>query len=190
MKKIILFVSLFFLINYSVFARGANQVETVELCFAFGTEEYLKTVLEPGYEIKKTHKSDIGSNSINQEIIRDIQIVKNINGEETEVCYIYPYYEGKEPTEIKAKLPLKVILDNREKSFDELRGPFHEDMIFEEMITLCFAIETDDPYLLQLLTTDFNVKKCLNYIKELMHPKTEDGRYIDYYSIRNKIMFE
>ena len=176
MKKVVLFFALVLATTFNVFARGSFPIETVELCFAFGTEDYIKNTINPDYEIVKTHLSDKGAKSLNLEQIRDIQITKNINGKSKEVCYIYPYYEGQEPTDLKARLPMKMILDNRQKDFEKNK---------EDFITICFAIETDDTELLNFL---MQLKKndCLNAIQKRM----AKDHYIDYYNIRDKIKIE
>jgi len=174
MKKSLLFIILTAVMTFSAFSRGTFPIETVEICVAFGSEDYLKNILPSEYQIVKIHPSEKGSASIKQEFVRDIQISKTLDGEEKNVGYVYPYYENKEPDNLKGKLPVKVILNNDEKQFDESG---------EKLITICFAIETDDADLLNILT---KMSKDDEYLKTVKARINRDS-YIDDYKIKDKI---
>lgn len=170
-KLIIAFLTIF--ITCSLFARGSYPIETVEMCVAFGLEDYFKTQLSTEYQVVKIHPSDKGAASINQEFVRDIHISKLINSEEKKVCFIYPCYEDKKSKDIKV-LPVKVILDNSDKAFDEN---------LDKTITICFAVESEDTELFNFLIQSLKDEKYL----ESIYKRINKDSYVDYYKIKDKI---
>ena len=178
MKRRLLLIIFAFALPFLTFARGTFPLETAELCVSFGFEDYLIDYLPSEYKVVSTHPSIKGSDSLKQENIRDIQITKNVNGEDKEVCYIYPYFETNKPKDIKEKLPIRVILNNKDKDFDESE---------QKELIIYFAIETNDSSLLSFLTKKTDYNKALEYIIDNRITKLT---YTDYDRIKDKIRFD
>ena len=92
------------------------------------------------------HRSDIGETSLNQEYIRDIQIIQMIDGKEIQVCYMFPYYEDNEPKDFPVKFPVKMVLDNTNNDFEKSS---------KQTVSICFAIDIEDAAFLDYMFQHF-----------------------------------
>ena len=140
MKKLLALLIMSFVAMPAIFARSPNNVETVELDFVYKVEAQLEKQLDSTYTIVKIHPSETGKFYLQEEFIRDILITQNIDGKDKEVCLIYPYFAGNEPSDLLAKLPIKIVLDNKDKDFKKTN---------EKSLEMCFAVKTSDKILLE-----------------------------------------
>ena len=140
MKKVVLSLVICLVAMSVIFARSPNNVENIELDFVYEVEARLEKQLNSEYTIVKIHQSETGKNYLQEEFIRDILITQNIDGKDKEVCLIYPYFAGNEPGDLLAKLPIKIVLDNKDKDFKKTN---------EKSLEMCFAVKTSDKFLLE-----------------------------------------
>ncbi len=140
MKKVVLSLVICLVAMSAIFARSPNAVENIELDFVYEVEARLEKQLDSEYTIVKIHPSETGKNYLQEEFIRDILITQNIDGKDKEVCLIYPYFAGNEPGDLTAALPIKIVLDNKDKDFKKTN---------EKSLEMCFAVKTNDKLLLE-----------------------------------------
>ena len=142
MKKVVLSLVICFVAMSVIFARSPNNVENIELDFVYEVEARLEKQLDSEYTIVKIHPSETGKYYLQEEFIRDILITQTIDGNAKEVCLIYPYFSGNEPSDLTAKLPIKIVLDNKDRDFKRTS---------EKTFEMYFAVKTSDAFLLETL---------------------------------------
>ena len=136
-----------------LFARSPRPLESVELSFIYDLEIQIESKLDSNYKIVKIHPSENGQKNLQEDFIRDIIIAdKNDN----EVCTIYPYYKNQNPSKTDTKLPVEIVLNNKN----------------ENSLVLCFNIKCADEKLLRLIIeaskdTDFIKLAYNNMLSEI-----------------------
>lgn len=143
MKKVLALLIFSFVAMSVIFARSPNAVENIELSFVYEVEARLEKQLDSHYTIVKIHPSETGKYYLQEDFIRDILITQNINGENKEICVVYPYFAGNEPSDLTSKLPIKIVLDNSGAVFKKSD---------KKTLEMCFAVKTSDAFLLETLS--------------------------------------
>jgi len=162
MKRVLAFLLMSIVAMSAIFARTPNNIETIELDFVYEVEARLEKHLNSEYTIVKIHPSETGKFYLQEEFIRDILITQNINGVDKEICLIYAYFVGNEPSDLTEKLPIKIVLDNSGANFKKSK---------QKTLEMCFAVKTSDVFLLETLK---NIVEDPAFVKRLYEREAEE----------------